>query len=226
MLPWFRMYQEFAKDPKVQSMSESLQRRLVMLFCLQCSAELSKLSDDELAHALRIETSDLVSTLEIFREKGFLDSKRRLRNWNKRQFKSDVSTERVQAFRKRSETVSATETKRHQIQSTDTETNTDTEEETKASEGVIPPGLDLAAWNAWYDYRVEIRKPLKRASILAAKQKLAALGSEQMAAVQNSIANGWTGLFPDKKPNGRSRPLTDHNLDVARRFAAKGAGNA
>lgn len=61
-------------------------------------------------------------------------------------------------------------------------------------------GLDEQAWEAWIDYRKKIRKPLKQASIPAAQKKLAALGSEQMESVQNSIANGWQGIFP---PNNR-----------------------
>ena len=30
-MPWFRMWSEFADDPKVQIMPEAMQRRLVML---------------------------------------------------------------------------------------------------------------------------------------------------------------------------------------------------
>jgi hypothetical protein len=98
-LPWFRMYAEFATDTKVQSMSEALQRRLVMLFCLQCSGDLEKLDDDELACALRIAPDELVKTVDVFERKGFLDPSGTISNWNKRQFKSDSSTERVRAHR-------------------------------------------------------------------------------------------------------------------------------
>lgn len=59
-------------------------------------------------------------------------------------------------------------------------------------------GLDLLAWNVWSAYRIEIRRPLKQASIPAAQRKLAAYGAEQSAVVEQSIANGWQGLFPLK----------------------------
>lgn len=67
-------------------------------------------------------------------------------------------------------------------------------------EGVAPAcaGLDLSAWNVWTAYRTEIRRPLKQASIPAAQRKLAAYGAEQSAVVEQSIANGWQGLFPLK----------------------------
>jgi hypothetical protein len=98
-LPWFRMYSEFATDTKVQSMSEVLQRRLVMLFCLQCSGELEKLDDDELACALRIAPDELTKTMDVFKRKGFLGPDGKIAKWDKRQFKSDSSTERVRAHR-------------------------------------------------------------------------------------------------------------------------------
>lgn len=62
-------------------------------------------------------------------------------------------------------------------------------------------GVDPAAWEAWIDYRKQIRKPLKRVSMPAAQQALAAFGSDQVAVVRQSIANGWQGLFA-LKANG------------------------
>jgi hypothetical protein len=61
-----------------------------------------------------------------------------------------------------------------------------------------PAGLDLEAWNRWAAYKREIRKPIKPASLLAAQRKLAGFGSDQAAVVEQSVAQGWTGLFPLK----------------------------
>lgn len=58
-----------------------------------------------------------------------------------------------------------------------------------------PPGLDPAAWSRWCDYRVKIRKPLKPVSIPAAQRELAAFGCDQAAVVEQSVAQGWQGLF-------------------------------
>jgi hypothetical protein len=65
-----------------------------------------------------------------------------------------------------------------------------------------PAGLDLQAWNRWEAYRIEIRKPIKPASLLAAQRKLAGFGAAQAAVVEQSVAQGWTGLFELKGPNG------------------------
>lgn len=77
-------------------------------------------------------------------------------------------------------------------------------EERNGGEGIAPEGLDMHAWELWLDYRAKLRKPLKSVSIPAAQRKLAAFGSDQMAVVEQSIANGWQGLFP-LKLNGATK---------------------
>lgn len=66
------------------------------------------------------------------------------------------------------------------------------------------PGLDAEAWEVWIDYRTKIRKPVKPVSILAAQRKLAAYGCDQMAVVQQSIADGYQGLFELKSKTGKA----------------------
>ncbi len=68
----------------------------------------------------------------------------------------------------------------------------------------LPEDLNPTAWQKWEDYRKQIRKPLKPASIPAAQKALAAFGSEQESVVDHSIANGYTGLFPPGK--GTQKP--------------------
>lgn len=125
MFQWFRMYAEFATDPKVQSMDETLQRRFVMFLCLHCSGEFEQLTDDELAFALRISTAELATTRDAFKQKGFLGDNGKIRNWNKRQFKSDSSTERVREHRERKRNDNETLQKRPQTQITDSDTDSE-----------------------------------------------------------------------------------------------------
>jgi hypothetical protein len=71
----------------------------------------------------------------------------------------------------------------------------------------LPPGLDPAAWSRWTDYRKQIRKALKPVSIPAAQRELAAFGADQAAVVEQSIANGWQGLFALKeRPKPKEEP--------------------
>lgn len=77
-------------------------------------------------------------------------------------------------------------------------------EEMNGGEAPLVDGLNPEAWRVWLNYRIQIRKPLKQVSMPAAQRTLAAFGSDQVAVVQQSIANGWQGLFP-LKHNGLQR---------------------
>ena len=79
--PWFRLYSEFATDPKVQMMPESLQRRLVMIMCMRCSNDNATLHAAEIAFVLRISEDELTTTKEVFLEKGFIDEDWNLLAW-------------------------------------------------------------------------------------------------------------------------------------------------
>jgi hypothetical protein len=65
--------------------------------------------------------------------------------------------------------------------------------------------LDQTAWARWVAYRIALKKPLRPVSLQAAAELMAKLGGAQAAAVQHTIAMGWTGLRePDPpKPNGK-----------------------
>jgi hypothetical protein len=106
--PWFRLYSEFSSDPKIQSMSEPMQRRLVMLFCLRCGNVLETLQENEIVFALGISEEEWKETKELFVSKcfiRFIKGKCNITNWNKRQFISDSSTDRVRKYRANKETL-------------------------------------------------------------------------------------------------------------------------
>lgn len=88
--------------------------------------------------------------------------------------------------------LTAGDRRRPPVNASKTQTQTQTN---KKEEGAVAPGLDVKAWETWVAYRLEIRRPIGACSVEAAQKKMAALGADQMAAVENSIANGWQGLF-------------------------------
>lgn len=77
-MDWFRLYSEFATDAKVQMMPEVMQRRLIMLFCLQCSNGIETFHETEretsIAFFMRISDADLADTKELFLRRGFINS--------------------------------------------------------------------------------------------------------------------------------------------------------
>ena len=194
--PWFRMYAEFAADPKVQLLAFDDQRHFVMLLCLKCSGTLDsdaptpEFFDRMIAKSLGL---DLLAAQEAKRrlcEVGVIGSDWQPTKWEERQYDSDLSTERVRKYRmKRSGNVSETDESREEKSRT----------EQNREEVPAVAGLDLTAWTAWTVYRKQIGKPVKPASIPAAQRKLAAHGTSQAAVVEQSIANGWQGIFPLKE---------------------------
>jgi hypothetical protein len=125
--PWFRLYSEFAHDPKIQMLSEAMQRRYVMLLCLRCSETLETLHETEIAFQLRLSTSELEETKQLFIIKNFIDKQWNLTNWDKRQFVSDSSTMRVAKHRKKKKQESNVDETLQKHPSNALDTDTDTE---------------------------------------------------------------------------------------------------
>lgn len=75
----------------------------------------------------------------------------------------------------------------------------------------LQTSLFQQVWNAFLDYRKAGKfKPLQPASIKAQLKNLSAMGhDEAIEAINNSIANGWQGIFPPKgqKPTEARQPL-------------------
>ena len=157
---WFRMYSEFATDAKVQMLSEAMQRRYLMLMCLRCSNALVTLHDEEIAFQLRISDEELAETKALFIKKGFIDSSWNLLNWEKRQFASDSSKDRVAKHRalqkQKQEQASNGDVTLHETKANGLDTDTDTEQSNSAPSAKSPRGTALPKdwtlpddWKTW-----------------------------------------------------------------------------
>jgi hypothetical protein len=131
---WFRMYSEFATDPKVQMLSEADQRRYIMILCMRCSNDGVTLHDEEVAFQLRISNDEWVSTKRTLMAKGLVTNDNKPAAWEKRQFVSDSSAERVARHRaSKKQPCNVTETKSNAL---DTDTDTDTEDISSGSSSI------------------------------------------------------------------------------------------
>lgn len=128
---WFRLYHEFAVDPKVQMLSETDQRRYIMILCLRCSNGDETLHDEEVAFQLRISIEEWTSTKQRLMQRGLVDELCHPTAWDKRQFSSDSSTARVSKHR---------EKKKRQCNVTETPPDTDTDTDTEEENPPNPPG--------------------------------------------------------------------------------------
>lgn len=85
-----------------------------------------------------------------------------------------------------------------------------------------PPNVSPEVWAKWVKHRKELGKSLKETTC-EAQVKLLADHSNPDAVIAKSIANGWTGLFPEgvgapagnvhQFPNAKAAPSRHHGFD-------------
>ena len=122
--PWFRLYSEHLNDPKVQNLSSDLFKIWINTLCLACNNNGTLPNVSDCSFALRLpfhETKTAFHQLENLALLVTDGETFQVRNWNKRQYKSDTSTDRVKRWRKQKRNVTVT--------APDTDTDTDTEKE-------------------------------------------------------------------------------------------------
>jgi hypothetical protein len=111
MSRWFRVDDGLVDDPKVQQLSDRMFRAVVNLWCITSQNNGNFPPVDQIAFKLRISSTKAAKVVDELRAAGLVDEDdkgARPHNWNGRQFKSDVSTDRVQQFRERRRNVSST----------------------------------------------------------------------------------------------------------------------
>lgn len=111
MAIWFRFYTEALNDPKVQELAPDVFKAWVNMLCVASESGGALPPIDKISFHLRCDIETANTFHKTLVEAGLVDvgSKgSRIHAWDKRQYKSDTSTERVKRFRKRSETVTVT----------------------------------------------------------------------------------------------------------------------
>jgi hypothetical protein len=192
--PWFRLYSEFAHDPKIQMLSEAMQRRYVMLMCLRCSEVLETLHETEIAFQLRLSTGELDETKELFISKNFIDKHWNLLNWDKRQFVSDSSTMRVAKHRNKKKQVSNVGETLQKRSSNAIDTDTDTEQIQiqKRTTSVAPPiGVSDSVWQEFKTLRKAKKAPITQRAIDKISEEANLAGWTLEKALEECIVRGW-----------------------------------
>jgi len=196
--PWFRLYSEFAHDPKIQMLSEAMQRRYVMLMCLRCSEVLETLHETEIAFQLRLSTGELDETKELFISKNFIDKHWNLLNWDKRQFVSDSSTMRVAKHRNKKKQVSNADETLQKRPSNAIDTDTDTEQIQKRTTSVATPvGVSDSVWQEFKTLRKAKKAPITQRAIDKISEEANLAGWTLEKALEECIVRGWQAFKSD-----------------------------
>lgn len=111
MSRWFRFYDDALNDPKVQGLPPTLFKFWVNLLCVASRNDGRIPPLDELKTALKARLDHVEAHLNDLVKRGLVDVKdthAEPHNWPKRQYKSDISTERVKRHRNVSKAVPET----------------------------------------------------------------------------------------------------------------------
>lgn len=135
MTRWFRYYDDSVNDPKVQRLPDAIFKAWVNLLCLASKNGGVLPSVADCAYALRLDERKMQSILEQLSECGLFDESEdglKPHNWDGRQYKSDVSTNRVKRFRDKKRNVSVNVSETLDETAPDTEQNRTESEQTRA----------------------------------------------------------------------------------------------
>lgn len=176
MSRWFRVYETMVDDPKMQRLSAELFRLTVNLWCIASKngGRLPSLGD--MAFTLRLRTDRLQKMLNELKACELIDGDEVMEphNWNKRQYKSDVTdptaADRQQRCRDKRRNADRNEdrnaTVQHKRPETETETETDTEQ--SRTEQKKSPKRVRAMYSE--DFENRFWKPYPRTPVMAKKE--------------------------------------------------------
>lgn len=196
--PWFRMYSDFMFDEKIEFIAFEDQRHYVFILCMKNAGVLDKeyaqpgMLERVISKRLGLYGEAFESAKKRLIDAGLIDSEFHPVAWDKRQFLSDSSAERVKAYRdrlkkdvKRPCNVTVT------VQETDTETEADTEADTDKTIGFA---------SFWSTYPKKIAKPNAIKAFKAAKLKAGEIDSILTDIETRKQSDDWT------KENGKYIP--------------------
>lgn len=104
MSRWFRFYDDVLNDLKVQALPGEMFKAWVNLMCLTSKKDGEAFAVDDVSFSLRVTPAKAQTLIDELLERGLLDDTDSgvvSHNWDKRQFKSDTSNDRVKRYRQR-----------------------------------------------------------------------------------------------------------------------------
>lgn len=205
---WLRLYDDTINDPKILKLPEAMRWHWIAMLCVASKNEGNLPHLDDIAIQLRVTAAKATEILTALVKAGLLDKLETgftPHNWNGRQYKSDVSTDRVKRFRNGKRNVSETPS--------ETETETDAEDRIGPRGGIFTEGSKALATALWRAFGFE--SPLQIPPELAGAD-WRAIGWEKA---------GWTAdlIEAESKRIGPDKPLVYYEKVFATAFAKRHA---
>ena len=105
-LPWFRMYHEAVDDEKLRLLAFEDRWHYVAILCCKCAGIIDSNTDPamlerKLSVKMGVQVRELEEIKRRLMEVNLIDENWQPESWDKRQFRSDHSTERVRKHRQK-----------------------------------------------------------------------------------------------------------------------------
>lgn len=160
-LPWFRLYHRMIDDEKLRLLAFEDRWHFVALCCLKADGlldeERNQLWERKVAVKLGVQLRELDEISRRLMEVGLIDAQLNPVSWDELQYKSDNSTSRVQAYRKRQQKQAGNSVKRSRnvtvtAQEADTETDISSKDDCASGDALKPEHI----CEKWNDVAVQI----------------------------------------------------------------------
>ncbi|WP_170935949.1 hypothetical protein [Pandoraea sp. PE-S2R-1] len=221
-MPWFRMYTDFLNDPKMITLAFEDQRHFIGLLALKGDGTLdNKCAPDLLnrivAQRLWVDFAIVGEIKKRLMTVGLIDANWQPAAWDKRQMRSDSSTERVRAHRNKTKQDGNGDETLQKRSGNGLDTDTDTEEEKKkdkthsrkrgagvsggdevakplSEKDLIAEGVDKQHAKDWLTIRKVKRLPLTQTAWDDIKLEADKAGMTPAQAVECAAKAGWAGF--------------------------------
>jgi hypothetical protein len=220
---WFRSYADTHRNPKVARLSDSDFRLWHQLLCMASENDGILPPADDIKRVLNRRLDHLLEALKRLISGGLIDplgDGYAPRNWSKRQYKSDTSTERVKKHREKcnvSETPPDTET------DTETEESGSKEPSARALWSSPPVSVGKQTWADFKQNRKSKRLGFTVSSYRNLESQLSRISAQTgippPALLEHAAAQGWGGIYDpnERKPrNGQADRPADGLSSTAR----------
>jgi hypothetical protein len=216
MSRWLRLYDDTINDPKVLKLPEALRWHWIALLCVASKNGGALPTLDDIAIQLRITAAKATEILAKLTKSGLLDKTETgfaPHNWEGRQYKSDVSTDRVKRFRNGKRNVSETPPE------TEAETDTNSVAKATGADAPVDPRKrlfdeGLAKLAAMTGKGPDACRSFVGKCLSAAQDDAVTVLGLIEDAERNRVANpsAWIAarLKPTGPPSLSAKPLTEH----------------
>lgn len=188
MSRWWRAYDDALHDPKVQGLPPTLFKFWFNLLCVASKYGGLIPPLDELKTVLRARSDHVEAYLKELLKRGLvdeIDGRLEPHNWRKRQYKSDLSTPRVNQHREAKRNVSETPPD-NRVQNTETDIKKESSLRSAAREQEQQIEREFSDWYADYPHKVGRAQALK--AFKSVRRRNAATLAELKAGLARYVA--------------------------------------